>query len=280
MTRDKILSNTASEKVWEEAMRGHSAERYKAYDRILGLCRGRTFTTEHVVRWCVGFANRGLRALSEGQLHDLRYEVNHIVHGHGGAIFPTGGQSAPSFHSGGTWKHTALNDVRRPSDREKVILAQLPSRATICGLQRRTRKHLDELLETGRAELVLPRGAKIFLFHFKDGKKVNSDLTLYCDAETVYEHKLLSALSHHPGSLRRCPGCNIRFVADRTNHDFHTPACRSRHYMRIKRGSLPERFGQRGRPRKSLSVTQMRKENKRSTGKKEGGVIARKDGKD
>jgi hypothetical protein len=230
----------------------YSEERHKAGNRLTSLARGAN-QHEYLLRWAITFAGRDISSLSHGQLSDLQYDLNFLVYDF--SRFPTEGTNAPVFDRETDWPDSARQNQESPSLHAELadqFLGRLPSEATVVKLHQLTTKHFRELLKNGKTEMTLPTHTKLTLFFLKGQDAVTADLSIYSDPETLYEQRLLSALSHHPDYLRRCPGCDILFFADRKNQDFHTVACRSRHYMRLRRDIPPDRFGIRGR-RTSLS---------------------------
>jgi hypothetical protein len=249
------VTNEAREAEFDLVAKLYSDERHKAGNRLTSLPRG-AHRHEYLLRWAITFAERDLSSLSHGQLSDLQYELNFFVYDF--SRFPTEGTNAPVFDRVTDWPDSARQNQESHSLRDELvdqlILGRLPSKETVVKLHQLTTKHFRELLKNGKTEMALPPHTKITLFFLKGLDAVTADLSLFSDPETIYEQRLLAALSHHPDYLRRCPGCDKLFFADRKNQDFHTAACRSRHYMRLRRDIPPDRFGIRGRKKSVLDV--------------------------
>lgn len=247
----KQLTNEEKEAEFDKAAKLYGVEFRKAAGRVTLQPRDGK-RSEYFLRWAITFARRDSASFSYGQIRDLQYEINFFVFGF--SRFATEGTDTPVFDTAESWPENALNDEESYSYRDELMLKRLPSRGTVCEIHRLTIKHFQAVLDDGRTELALPPNAKVFLSVPKTGKRLMADLSLWCDPQTVYLQKLFAAISQYPDRLRRCPGCNVLFFADRKNQDFHTAACRSRHYMRLRRDIPPERFGIRGRKKSLLDV--------------------------
>jgi hypothetical protein len=241
------LTSDAREAEFDLVARLYSEERRKAENRLASLARGAN-KHEYLLRWAIIFAGRDISSLSHGQLSDLQYELNFLVYDV--SRFPTEGTNTPVFDRVTDWPDSARQNQESPSLHSEIadqFRGRLPSEATVVKLHQLTTKHFRELLKNGKTEMTLPTHTKLTLFFLKGQNVVTADLSINSDPETLYEQRLLAAISHHPDYLRRCPGCEILFFADRKNQDFHTVACRSRHYMRLRRDIPPDRFGILGR---------------------------------
>lgn len=82
----------------------------------------------------------------------------------------------------------------------------------------------------------------------------------------IYSLHLL--LSKHGGLIQRCPCCQTLFLSKRRDQQFCKGPCRAKFNIRRKRGTKPERFGKRGRPRKDTASPRLLKDKRKKVSHK------------
>ena len=203
-------------------------ELHKAYTRI-------GTSPKAWMQWILKFADCDLGALSAGGWMDLRYEVALFTF-----VGPPEAWKIGHFIVAPTqWGHMHHGSFQH---------CVLPTSEEVEQCQAITNQHLAQLLQLGST-------------HFPPflGTMVVSDTTqvhlgpLAVSPETrllSFLHGLACSLAIHAAGIRRCSGCQTRFLANRRDQHFCSVRCLSRFNMRKYRGTPPERIGKRGRPPK------------------------------
>lgn len=208
---------------------GHVADQeelHKAYTRI-------GTSPKAWMQWILKFADCDLGELSAGGWMNLRYEV---------ALFTLVGPPE-------AWKigHFIVAPTQWGYMQSSSQLCVLPTSQEVEQCQAITNQHLAQLLQMGSTQF------PPFL-----GTMIISDTTTQVHLGPLAvspKTRLLSflqglacLLAIHAAGIRRCSGCEARFLANRRDQHFCSVRCLSRLNMRKYRGTPPERIGKRGRP--------------------------------
>lgn len=248
----------------EQVRSAYNGELLKAMDRIWGI-PGQTpeFRSQHLMEWILKFTHTDLETISAGDWSNLRYEIAAFSeYGTPG----TGLTSAENIQMGSDWQDlnlTSLDELQsNPTYVHIFEFQNLPEKNTVQELQRITLKHIEGLIIKGAAAFPLPQITIHILnidrlgkteIQLRDGtfKPVEIGWMKYVSASSPREsfiYYLATMLSKYAPRLRRCPGCQTVFLADRKNQEYCSTKCQSRTFMRKLRGTPPERAGKRGRP--------------------------------
>ncbi len=200
-------------------------ELHKAYTRI-------GTSPKAWMQWILKFADCDLRALSGGGWMDLSYEV---------ALFTLVGPLE-------AWKigHFIVAPTQWGYTQRSSQLCVLPTSQEVEQCQAITNQHLAQLLQLGSthfppflATMVVSDTTQVALGPLAVSPETRLKSFLY---------GLACSLAIHAAGIRRCSGCEARFLANRRDQHFCSVRCLSRLNMRKYRGTPPERIGKRGRP--------------------------------
>ncbi|MEO7863580.1 MAG: hypothetical protein ABIU05_24715 [Nitrospirales bacterium] len=275
-SRESVEQNQeALEQLIDESRRHYYEELSKTGERIARLALPSAEQSEAALCWALEFASVDLSRCSEGGWSDCRYEVDYIAR-----LGPFGAsKTREQPTTAATWPHSP-----EPEEYGSQItirlheIEQLPSKSVVRELQHDTAAFLNAVLSGKAVELPIPPSReRLSVIR----EKVNGEAStwlyrylIFSDLAVAFRHHLLGILASHGHALKRCPGCSIRFLADRSNKDYCTPACRNRTYMRTKNNVPPERYGKQGRPRKEVAPVNQIKDRKKSPSK--GGTSPRR----
>lgn len=224
-------------------------------------------TGEKAMRWFLNFAQRDLSILSDGDWHNLEYELT--------ALRCLGIPDAKGVWSG--LKGEGITSSFDYPDIEKQGKG-LMRREEITSFQALTQQTIEKILKKQSLPFKFPSLQRILFFDPPRtlrsvlGNKLITDAQLLdailpgmgwierVSAENpteVLSYLMLDLLKEHAGLVRKCPefehkGCHRLFLADRKNQDFCSVKCQGRaatRRYRVERGLISGR--PRGRPRKA-----------------------------
>ena len=255
----------ALEHLIDESRRHYYDEVSKTGERIARFALPSAAPSESALRWALEFASVDLTRCSEGGWSDRRYEVDYVARQ--GPFEPSKTREQPT--AAATWPHSPdPEECESPISIRQYEIEQLPSKSLVRELQHDTVAFLDSVLNGEEIEIPVPpsreRLAVIRGIVNGDAFTRLYRYLIFPDLAVAFRHHLLGILASHGQALKRCLGCSIRFLADRSNKDYCAPACRNRAYMRTKNNVPPERYGKPGRPRKEVASVDQIKERKKS----------------
>lgn len=215
------------------------------------------------MRWILEFAKKELSSLSEGQWSDLRYEVESLAR-YGITVE---GLERSDLTGNEQWPLEPRNDYEnRPGDipesvtgADAWLLQHLPSQETITALQANVRDMIERILDSERISLPLPSNTEYHVLYVPQEDRGYRYLSVK-ERPAAFLCNLLPLLEQYIGRIRRCPGCQAVFLADRRDQAFCQTKCQSLVNMRRYRGTTPERYGKRGRPPKPSGFKKEQKE--------------------
>lgn len=266
VSRESVEQNQEKlEQLIDESRRHYYDELSKTGERIGRLALQSATRSEAALRWALEFASDDLSRCSEGGWSDRRYEVDYVAR-----MGPFGNSKTPEQPSAAaTWPHSP--DPEEYGSQITIRLHEierLPSKSIVRELQHDTEAFLNSVLSRKSIELSIPpsRERLVVTRVMVNGEACTEmhRFMIFPDLAVAFRHHLLGILASHGHALKRCLGCSIRFVADRSNKDYCTPACRNRSYMRKINEVPPERYGKRGRPRKEVAAVNQIKERKKN----------------
>ncbi len=253
------------EQLIDESRRHYYEELSKTEERIASLALPSAERSQAALCWALEFASVDLSRCSEGKWSDRRYEVDYIARE--GPFGPSKAREQSS--TAAAWPSSPDPDEYGSQLNTRLYeIEQLPSKSVVRELQHDTVTFLDLVLGGKEVELPLPssRERLAVIRGVVNGEAFTRlyRYLIFSDLAVAFRHHLLGILASDGHMLKRCLGCSIRFLADRSNKDYCSPACRNRDYMRTKRNVPPERYGKPGRPRKEVAAVDQIKERKKN----------------
>ncbi|MDR4469837.1 MAG: hypothetical protein MRJ68_16330 [Nitrospira sp.] len=173
------------------------------------------------IRWVLNFARVNLDNLSEGDLTNLRFELQHL--------------SRIEMYLDKGWSV----DFARP----------WPEKEHIVTTQQWLQQAIRAILEGGYLSFVEPERSWSLFYDDKERRWNVSDMVIG-DYLKIEMFRLIREHIHHLQKCR-CNDCEqLLFLKDRQNQEFCSNRCKWRHAQRHRpdRTIPPERFGKRGRP--------------------------------
>jgi hypothetical protein len=207
-----------------------------SYTRMIADSGKAGGTASSIANWLLQFPQH--KPTNDAGWRDLSYEVMVFLRGYGLSRKKT---EAGTVHYE-TWEPTSPGSLPR----------LLPNQTEIRGLQEIVRQALDSLLSAGIARFPILAG-QLEVRRNGNSPSYVVDLPFY-----RFCYQAAQLIAEFSDRIKACKtqGCRVIFVS-RKNQEHHNESCRSLAWKRDRRGTLPERFGKRGRPRKqSQKVTQ------------------------
>jgi hypothetical protein len=190
------------------------------------------------LRWVLDFSEKDLSKLTTADWLNVRYQM--------GALSITALPHHPHLRMDNAddineW----LEDAKQPGGPTGTI----PSMEECGEIQKQIRTALDKLLTTGRANL---GSIKVNLIIFRNDKlhsptKRHSGLVDFIQGGTVERaiYQISALLKEQGAMIEKCPECERRFLADRTNQKYCSGSCQSkvtsRNYRQKEKLSKKER---------------------------------------
>lgn len=234
MTKDPELEELKRE-VEELERKSDDLETFNLHFKRLAHTLGKSPNRQ--LKWLVAFLHTDLQSLKEDKKLGFRCELKFLAD-YGTRHFT----KQPPIPSG----HKPFNRFFFSSP-ERL----LPDKKDLEKFHKDFSQKVSAFLDQQHAqfELFSPFQPTIHVWKTPEGK---SDFYLECSrGEDALQWWLASLLANQGNRLRRCLPCQKLFIANRTDKIFCSSKCRGLHNMRDLRKTSVDRYGKRGRPKKS-----------------------------
>ena len=213
-------------------------------------------TADAKLRWLLSFAECDLHTLDRYKRNELAFDLFWFIGSDVRMVYRVRGSDKHKFVN---MAEEALSGEDTEEYYESLLpdslvrgiidgYEKLPTARDIGAMQRLISKRLKSLAAVRFTNVWANR---VLLRAFASPDHIKGTFSLWADSRVdcfaVCSVKLLAA---YAGGIRRCPGCSLLFLAGRNNQQYCSINCQSRTNMRRHRGTPPERFGRRGRPKK------------------------------
>jgi hypothetical protein len=200
-----------------------------AYRRVVEESGERGGTEFCITHWLLNFPTKSPQ--SDDAWTELAYEVRVFIRGYG--------QLKKAAHE----RPRVLYEAWEPESRDKFPRV-LPNKAEIRCLQEIVKQAMKSLLDEGVAHFPILAGQlEVRINQRSPSYFADRPFPKFC-------YNAASLVAKYSDRLKSCrtEGCHIIFVS-RKNQEHHNQSCRSLAWKREKRGTPPERFNKRGRPK-------------------------------